>query len=114
MDPPSGSVIGNFEGTLNATTMTCNLTTPWGSRAVTTWSVGNFRGVGLQLYLLSLAPELFLLGGDPIPGGQPDGATYDNQMTILNLTSELDHVVLYCSLSSETVANFTLRVYRKL
>jgi hypothetical protein len=75
--------------------------------------VGNFRGVRLQGFDLNLAPELFLLGGDPIPGA-PDGVTYDNQMTILNLTSELDRVVLYCSLQDVAVANFTLRIYRKL
>ena len=113
VDPPSGSVIANFEGTLNATTLTCNVTAPQtGSQAITSWSVGNFRGVSEQGFDLNLAPELFLLGGDPIP--DCGGATYDNQMTILNLTSELDRVVLYCALQDVIVANFTLRIYRKL
>ena len=114
VDPPSGSMIADFEGTLNATTLTCNVTAPQtGSQAITSWSVGNFRGSAIQGYSLNLAPELFLLGGDPIPGA-PDGVTYDNQMTILNLTSELDRVVLYCALQDVIVANFTLRIYRKL
>ena len=104
-------MIGNFEGTLNAATVTCNVTDPLGNRAITSWSVGNFRGVRLQGFDLSLAPELFFLGGDPIPSAP--SATYDNQMTILNLTSELDQVVLYCALQNEVVANFTLRIYRK-
>ena len=113
VDPPSGSVIADFEGTLNATTLTCKVTDPQtGSRAITSWSLGNFRGARLRGFDLDLAPELFLLSGDPIPGVL--GATYDNQMTILNLTSELDHVVLYCALQDIIVANFTLRIYREL
>ena len=113
VDPPSGSVIASFEGTLNATILTCNVTAPQtGSQAITSWSVGNFRGVSEQGFDLNLAPELFLLGGDPIPSFP--SATYDNQMTILNLTSELDRVVLYCALQDVIVANFTLRIYRKL
>ena len=45
-----------------------------------------------QRFDLNLAPELFLLGGDPILSA-PLSITYDNQMTILDLTSELDRVV---------------------
>ena len=111
-NPPSGSVVANFEGAINAITVTCNVTDPLGNRAINTWIVGNFRGARLQAFDLTLAPELFLLGGDPIPSFP--SATYDNQMTILNLTSELDYVVLYCGLGGELEANFTLRIYRKL
>lgn len=110
-DPPSGSVVANFEGTINAITVTCNVTDEFGNRAITSWSLGNFRVPGIQGYSLGLAPELFLLGGDPIPGA-PD-ASYDNYMTILNLTSELDLVVLYCGVGGELQANVTLRIYRK-
>ena len=73
---------------------------------------GNFRGVPEQGFSVDLAPELFLLGGDPIPN--LGGLTYGNQMTILKLTSELDGVVLYCALQLRIVANFTLRIYHKL
>ena len=111
IDPPSGSVIADFEGTINATTINCVVTDQLGTRAINTWSLGNFRDVPEQGFTLDLAPELFLLGGDPIPNF-PD-FTYHNQMTILNLTSELDRVVLYCALQTEIVANFTLRIYRK-
>ena len=111
-DPPSGSVVGNFEGAINAIIVTCNVTNELGNRAINTWSVGNFRGARLRGFDLNLAPELFLVGGDPIPSFP--SATYDNQMTILNLTSELDHVVLYCGLGGKLEANFTLRIYRKL
>lgn len=112
MDPPSGSVIGDFEGAINATTLTCNVTDSLGNQAITSWSVGNFRDVRLQGYNLNLAPELFFLGGDPIPS--VPSASYDNKMTILNLTSELDWVVLYCALQDKVLANFTLRIYREL
>ena len=111
-DPPSGSVMAGFEGTLNAVTITCNITDRFGYQAITSWSVGNFRGLPIQGFVRTLAPELFLLGGDPILGA-PDGVTYDNQMTIRNLTSELDGVVLYCGLGGELQANLTLRIYRK-
>ena len=104
-------MIPGFEGTINATAVNCNITDQVGNRAVTTWSLGNFRGVPEQGFVVDLAPELFLLGGDPIPS-VPE-LTYGNQMTILNLTSELDRVVLYCALQVEIVANFTLRIYRK-
>ena len=106
-------MVANFEGTLNTTTVTCNVTESdeFGNRAITSWSLGNFRGSAIQGYSLDLAPELFLLGGDPIPG-VPD-ASYDNEMTILNLTSELDRVVLHCGVGGELQANVTLRIYRK-
>ena len=104
-------MVANFEGTLNATTVTCNVTDEFGNRAITSWSLGNFRGAAIQGYSLGLAPELFLLGGDQIPSFP--SATYDNQMTILNLTSELDRVVLYCGVGGELQANVTLRIYRK-
>ena len=104
-------MIADFEGTINATAVNCNVTDQVGNRAITTWSLGNFRGVPEQGYVRGVAPELFLLGGDPIPGAP--GVTYDNQMNILNLTSELDRVVLYCYLQQEVVANFTLRIYCK-
>ena len=111
VDPPSGSVVGNFEGVINATTLTCNVTDRLDNRAITSWSVGNFRGARLRAFDLNLAPELFLLGGDPISSFP--SATFDNQMIILNLTSELDRVVLYCGLGGELQANFTLRIYCK-
>ena len=104
-------MVANFEGALNATTVTCNVTDEFGNRAITSWSLGNFRVPGIQGYSLGLAPELFLLGGDPIPG--VSDASYDNEMTILNLTSELDRVMLYCGVGGELQANVTLRIYRK-
>ena len=110
VNPPSGSVIANFEGTVNATTLICNVTDEFGNRAVTSWDLGNFRGVSRQGFTIDLAPNLFLVGGDPIPGS-PE-FTYENQMMILNLTSELDQVMVFCGLIFAE-AEFTLRIYRK-
>ena len=113
-DPPSGSVIANFEGTANVTTLVCNVTEMSGERSVTVWSKANFRGVsGIAGLLLTTAPELFEFGGDPIPTAQQ--FTYLNRLTILQLTSELDEAVLYCGTGRNSEqANFVLRIYREL
>ena len=112
-DPPSGSVIAHFEGTANVTTLVCNVTEINNMRGITVWSVENFRGgSGVAGLLLTTAPELFGFGGDPIPSAP--NFTYLNQLTIRQLTSELDEVVLYCGTgSSSQQANFMLRIYRK-
>ena len=112
-DPPSGSVIADFEGTANVTTLVCNVTGPTNERGITVWSVENFRGgSGVAGLLLTTAPELFGFGGDPIPSAP--NFTYLNRLTIRQLTSELDEVVLYCGTGSSSLqANFLLRIYRK-
>ena len=116
VDPPSGTVIANFEGTENVTTLTCNVTDDQtGDQAITAWSIENFRGVSeARAILLDLAPELFLFSGDPFPSDP--SFTFINRLTILRLTSELDEVIVYCGIGAGAAAeqaNFTLRVYRK-
>ena len=111
VDPPSGSVVANFEDTVNAATLTCNLTDGQGNRVLTSWDLGNFRGVSRQPFSINLAPELFLLGGDPVPNFP--NFTYGNELTILRLTSELDQVMVFCGLGQSIEAEFTLRIYRK-
>ena len=96
---------------MNAATLTCNVTDENENRAVTSWDLGNFRGISRQGFTINLAPELFLLGGDPIPSAP--NFTYDNQLTILRLTSELDQVMVFCGLGGSIEAEFTLRIYRK-
>ena len=77
---------------------------------MTQWNLENFRGLGLGP--TSNAPELFEIGGDPHPD-YPD-ATYLNRLTVLNMTSELDDVILYCGTGAQPrQANFTLKIYRK-
>ena len=66
-DPASGSLIANFEGTENATTITCNVTNSQGAQISTQWTLTNFRGsTGLQS-VNNAAPELFEITGDPWP-----------------------------------------------
>ena len=112
VDPPSGSVIANFEGTQNATTIACNIS-HGGVQITTQWNVGNFRRSGPNgLRATTDAPELFLLGGDPIPDTT---FLFDNRLTVLNWASELDEVIVYCGTGQEPQqANFILRVYREL
>ena len=113
VDPPSGSVIANFEGTLNATTINCSVTNSQGIRVNTQWTLTNFGGDLDALFTLNnIAPELFSFSGDPIPGFN---ITYMNSLTVTNLTSDLDGVIIYCGTGLQSQqANFTLRIYRKL
>ena len=106
-------MIANFEGTVNATTLTCNVTNSEGSQTTTSWFVQNFRGSSSLLSITSsFIPELFLLDGDP----RPDlNITFRNRLTIVNLISELDEVIVYCGTGRDRErANFVLRVYSKL
>ena len=111
IDPPSGSVIPNFEGTQNATTLACNVS-DGGVQITTQWNVGNFRGGGPNdLRSISDAPELFSVSGDPIPNTT---FTYENRLTILNWANELDGVTVYCGSGQEPQqASFVLRIYRE-
>ena len=112
VSPDSGTTIANVEGTLNAATLTCNITNQ-GIQVSTTWSVGNFRGVtGTQVILHDFATELFSIDGDPDPNNP--GLTFLNQLTVLNLTSELDGVTVFCGIGNNLQqALFHLRVYCK-
>ena len=104
IDPPSGSVIANFEGTLNAATLTCNVTNE-GFQIVTFWTVANFRGVTGTRPVNSLTnQDLFLVGG----------GSFFNQLTVTNWTSEVDRVTVFCGIGSDLEqANVVLRLYSK-
>ena len=110
-DPTSGSLIADFEGTLNATTITCNVTNSQGTQITTQWSLENFRGsAGLQT-INNAAPELFEITGDPIPGTM---FTFENRLTVSNLVRDLDNVTVFCGTGvTPQQANFVLRIYRK-
>ena len=104
-------MISNFEGALNATTITCTITrdSPIGPQITTQWNVGNFRGNGESLVAINAAPELFSVGGDPIPN---TNFLFDNELTILNWAAELDGVIVYCGTGADPQqASFTLRIY---
>ena len=111
VDPPSGSVIVNFEGTLNAATLNCSVTSSQGIRISTQWTLVHFRGSAASVTINNAAPELFSFSGDPVPGFN---YTYENSLTVLNLTSDLDGVTVYCGTGAQPrQANFTLKIYRK-
>ena len=112
-DPPSGTLIANLEGAENATTLTCNITNPEGDQISTQWNVGNFRGSGPNdLRHITEDPELFFISGDPIPNFEP--LEFNNRLTILSWTAELDEVIVYCGTGEMAQqANFILRVYRE-
>ena len=114
-DPASGSVIANFEGTKNATTITCNVTISQGAQVTTQWALANFRGInGLQAITDNVAPELFQVTGDPIDivGTM---FTYRNRLTVLNLVRDLDRVIIFCGTGAiRQQADFVLRIYREL
>lgn len=110
---PSGSIVGSFEEPPNATTLTCNVTDQ-GRQIKTQWSVKHFRGASdLLANFSALAPELFLISGDPV--ATDNSSTFFNKLTILNWTSALDRVVVYCGGEQprRQLAKFTLRLYRK-
>ena len=113
VDPPSGSVIANFEGTLNATTLSCNISTDSeGTQIGTQWVTENFRGNPALQRVSDAAPDLFEFGGDLRPGSTTD--TFLNRLTIVNVTSDLDNVILYCGTDIQRrQANFTIRLYCK-
>ena len=110
MSPPSGPVVADFEGTLNVTTLTCNVTDPYiNQMEITEWSVQNFRTSGLQGIMINLAPESFVITGNEI-----SDFIFNNILVICNLSSKLDGVIIYCGTGQNPrEANFTLRIYRR-
>ena len=115
VDPPSGSVIANFEGAENVTTIMCNVTDDRPIPPVqleTRWSIENFRVAGLQTITDNFNTSLFLVSGDPDPVS-PSGS-FRNRLTILRLTSDLDGVTVFCGIGAlPQQASFPLRIYRK-
>ena len=113
VDPPNGSVIADFEGAENITTIMCNVTDARFSPPIqltTRWSIQDFRGVlDLQTITDDFDTNLFLIHGDSDTIG-----SLRNQLTILRLTSELDGATVYCGSGAfPREAIFLLRIYRK-
>lgn len=106
-------MIVDFEGTLNATTITCNIVNSSRNQDKTVWSISNFRGVSsFRVLGDDTAPEIFLFSGDPIPGAGPI-QTYRNRLTVLVLSSDLDHVIISCGNNTLPVqVHFAFRIYR--
>ena len=114
VDPPSGTLIVNFEGTLeNAVTITCNIThiiQNVVTQIGTQWSIENFRN----------SPNLLSLPNNNIPeitiegDLRPSGSTFRNRLIISALTSQLDGVIIHCGTGEQPrEANYPVRIYRK-
>ena len=112
--PPSGSLVANYEGTRNASTLTCNILNFGGARTTTTWFLQNFRSnPGLTVISVGELTELFSFSGDVLPTDPT--RTYRSELTILNFTSELDGVTVFCGTARDSQqANFYLRIFCKL
>ena len=94
LDPSNGSVIVDFEGSINVTTITCDVVSTTGNQINTEWSITNSRELSNFRTLSDItAPEIFLFSGDPIPGTVPN-QTYRNRLTVLVLSNDLDQVTI--------------------
>ena len=113
IDPPSGSLVANFEGAENVSTLTCNVLNSGEARTTTNWFLQNFRSnPGLVGIAVGEFTELFFIAGDVVPTDPP--RTYRNELTFLNFTSDLDGVTVFCgTATNRQQGSFTLRVYRK-
>ena len=105
--------MANFEGVINAATLMCNVTNAQQTQIGTIWSVANFGGVP-DIRPVNLADpdsNIFLISGDLRPGLD---ITFGNRITILNWTSAVDAVTLYCGTGEiPDQAEVALRIYSK-
>ena len=109
--PPSGTVIANFEGATNATTLFCNISGDGVTQIGTTWSITNYRG-STGLGDLTSSPEPFIVSGPPNPSA-PEISLL-NELTVSNWTADLDGATIFCGTGqNQQEASFFLRVYRK-
>ena len=114
-DPHSGSIVANFKGAINATTLICNVSSvniSTGHQVTSNWFVKDFRNISGHQFVTQVAPDLFYVDGDSNIFADTPGAKFNNRLTVLNFTSELDGETLYCGTrTNPEEANFTLRVY---
>ena len=105
-------MVGNFEGTLNDPTLTCNVTHE-GNQIGTFWSIANLDGLPDTQPLLVADPngDFFVVSGDLMPNSN---FTFLNRVTVLNWTLAIDNVILFCGTGREPdQANVTFRFYSK-
>ena len=110
IDLPTEDMVANFEGAVNATTLTCDVTNE-GSQVSTIWSVANFGEVAAPRPVTIADPEsdFLLIGGDPRPNLT---FTFGNRITVLNWTSAVDVVTLFCGTGREPEqVSISLRIY---
>ena len=103
--PQNGSVIVGLEGASNTATLNCSIVTD--KNISLFWSLQYLNGTQV---LSSAAPDLF-----NITTSDNRSSYIQSYFQILNLTSDLDGVKVFCGTNGEyQPASFTYRIYRKL
>ena len=106
--PQNVSVIIGLEGASNTTTLNCSIVT--NKNISLFWSLQYLNGTQVQPVLSSTEPDLF-----NITTSENHSTHIQSHFHILNLTSDLDSVKVFCGTDQEyQLANFTYRIYRKL
>jgi hypothetical protein len=109
--PPNGTLIANFEGAMNATTLFCNISGDGINQITTTWSIQNYRG-STGLVDITSSPEPFIVSGPPNPLAPQFSLL--NELTVSNWSSDLDGATIFCGTGQDQrEASFFLRAYRK-
>ena len=104
--PDSGSTIVGDEGDEDIQ-LFCNLTLN-GNEQATVWSI-MMEGQTTQSTITVVDPA-FNITGEPIPG--PGNFSFNANLTILELTADLNNAIIYCGVSGNLLAaNFTIRLY---
>ena len=112
--PESGSTVIGGEG--ESITFYCRvLNERNGTQVATEWFLER-RDAGSSGPQTIIPTQTFNITGEPVPNPVIAGQTYQTNLTILSLTSDLDRATLSCGRGGTppTIdANFTLRIYRK-
>lgn len=100
--PASGTLIAGFEGATNISVLFCNIFSD-NQQISTLWNTGNVANGIIQPLSQSLTSLVVT-----------KDSLYENKLTILNLTSNLNDMIVFCGTEEDPkLANFTLRIYRK-
>ena len=111
--PESGSTVVGGEG--ESVTFYCRvLDEATGTQVATEWFIQEIDASSPQTIVRTQSN--FSISGEPLPSPVIPGQTYQTNLTILSLTSDLDRANLSCGRGGTppTIdASFILRIYRK-
>ena len=111
--PESGSTVVGGEG--ESVTFYCRvLNEANGTQVATEWFIQEIGAVSPQTVVRTQSN--FNITGEPLPNPVIPGQTYQTNLTILSLTSDLDRAVVGCGCGGTPPAidaSFVLRIYRK-
>ena len=110
--PESGSVIGELEGTQNVSIYCASRSGD--SLIQTIWLKETLedREAGRGGELISL-DDNFILSGEAINLTICESVPSNTNLTIVSLTTDLQHVIIHCGSANGILANFPLEVYGK-